>query len=337
MDIIERPHQVRRGDLYRTTRAAPVDAGDDRRFRDILDDAVLERAWLWRAITARAAELAPDVVAERHLERWVSDRNTRTATATLWYTKLDSGIARLVAARAPVPRDAEAAADALGRASDMDPAELVSVFVGAAATVAATIPRVERVAETPAMVAARMVCFAPTYRNLDTFATAILDSVTDTRYDLAVALLAGVIHGLPTTDAHLGALGPYLRTLTTQHPLPAVPASRQLRAGSSDPCLDADVGALVSLAAGAVHLNGFAAVHGWDRAVRACAALIVETALVTTGAEHRTATAVLADLLARWTLFEQDIPGVLGILARARSRDALTAGREDASYGSSSA
>lgn len=330
MDIIERPHQLRRGDVYGTPPAVPVGAGDDRRFRDILDDAVLERAWLWRAITARAAELAPDVVAERHLERWVSDPNTRTATATLWYTKLDAGIVRLVAARAPVPLDADAAAHALERASNMDPAELVSVFVGAAATVAATIPRVERVAETPAMVAARMVCFAPTYRNLDTFAAAILDSVTDTRYDLAVALLAGVIHGLPPTDPRLGALGPYLRTLTAQHPLPAVPASRQLRAESPDPCLDADVIALVALAAGAVHLNGFAAVHGWDRAVRACAALIVETALVTADADHRTATAVLADLLARWTLFEQDVPGVLGMLARARSRYALTARVEEA-------
>jgi hypothetical protein len=330
VDIIERPHQLRRGDVYGTPPAVPVGAGDDRRFRDILDDAVLERAWLWRAITARAAELAPDVVAERRLERWVSDPNTRTATATLWYTKLDCGIVRLVAARAPVPLDADAAAHALERASEMDPAELVSVFVGAAATVAATIPRVERVAETPAMVAARMVCFAPTYRNLDTFAAAILDSVTDTRYDLAVALLAGVIHGLPTTDPRLGALGPYLRTLTAQHPLPAVPASRRLRAESSDPCLDDDVVALVALAAGAVHLSGFAAVHGWDRAVRACAALIVDTALVTADADHRTATAVLADLLARWTLFEQDIPGVLGMLARARSRDSLTASVEDA-------
>jgi hypothetical protein len=328
--IIEHPHQLRHGDFYGTPPAVQVGAGDDRQFRDIVDDAVLERVWLWRAVTARAAELAPDRVAERHLERWVSDPNTRIATATLWYNKLDTGIVRLVAARAPIPHDADAAAQALARASDMDPADLVAVFVAAAATVAATIPRVERVAETPAMVAARMVCFSPTYRNLDTFAAAILDSVADARYDLAVALLAGVIHDLPTTDPHLGALGPYLSRLIAERPLPTVPASRQLRAEGSDPCLDADVVALVALAAGAAHLSGFAASHGWDRAVRACAALIVETALVIADADRRPETAVLADLLARWTLFEQDIPAVLGMLARARSRDSLTPGVEDA-------
>lgn len=328
MDIIERPLQLRR-DRYGTPPTVPAGAGDDHRFRHILDDAVLERAWLWRAVTARAVGLAPDLVAERHLERWVSNPDTRTATVGLWYTKLDSGIVRLVAARAPVPDDADAAARALDRASKMDPAELVSVFVAAAATVAATVPRVERAIETPAMVAAGMVCFAPTYKNLDMFAVAILDTVTDTRNDLAVALLAGVIHGLPTADPRLGALGPYLYALTAHHPLPPVPASCALRTTIADPELDADVVALAALA-GAAHLSGFAAARGWDRTARACAALIVETALVTSDADHRPATAVLADLLACWTLFEQDIPAVLRMLARMRSRDALTASLEEA-------
>jgi hypothetical protein len=328
--IMERPHQLRSGDPYGTSPAVPTGAGDDRRFRQMVDDAVLERAWLWRAVTARAAGLAPDTVAERHLERWVSNPETRTATAELWYTKLDAGIVRLVAARAPIPDEAEAAASALDRATKMDPAELVSVFVAAAATVAATVPRVERVAEIPATVAAGMVCFSPTYKNLDMFAVAILDTVTDVRDDLAVALLAGVIHGLPTADPRLGALGPYLGALTAQHPLPPVPASSRPRTATADPRLDADVVALATLAASAAPINGFAAAHGWDRAARACAALIVETALVTADADHRAETTVLADLLARWTLFEQDMPAVIRMVTRARSRDAQTPRLEEA-------
>jgi hypothetical protein len=44
--------------------------------------------------------------------------------------------------------------------------------------------------------------------------------------------------------------------------------------------------------------------------------LIVETALVTADADDRPATVVLADLLARWTLFEQDMRAALGMRAR---------------------
>jgi hypothetical protein len=72
----------------------------------------------------------------------------------------------------------------------------------------------------------------------------------------------------------------------------------------------------VALAADAANLIGFAARYGWDRAGRACAALIVETALVTADAHDRFASEVLADLLARWTLFEQDMRAAVGMRAR---------------------
>ncbi len=314
---IERSRERRRDalydDFYGTPPAVPAGVGDDGRFHHMVDDAVLERAWLWRAVTARATGLAPDLVAERHLEQWVADPESRAATAGLWSSKLDSGIGRLAAARVPIPGDADAATHALDTASKMDPAELVSMFVGAAATVAATVPRVERIAETPATVAARMVCFAPTYQNLDMFVVAILDAVTDARYDLAVALLAGVIQGLPPAAPPVVALGPYLSTLTNDHPLPTMPASRRPRTATADPDLGADVAAL---AAQSAHLIGFAAAYGWDRAGRACAALIVETALVTADGDQRSETAVLAELLARWTLFEQDVPAALGLRDR---------------------
>jgi hypothetical protein len=312
-NLIHRPRPLHHGDLDGTPTAVSAGSRRDLRFSQIVDDAVLERTWLWRAVTARAAGLAPDVVAERLLEQWVSNPDTRAATAGMWSNKLDSGIVRLTTARVPIPDDADVAARALDRASKMDPADLVSVFVGAAATVAATIPRVECFAETPATVAARMVCFAPTYQNVDMFAVAILDAVTDARYDLAVALLAGVIQGLPPTAPPVVALGPYLSTLTLQHPLPDVVASRRLRTATGDPRLSADVSALATDAA---NLIGFAARYGWDRAGRACAALIVETSLVTADADHRPATTVLAELLAGWTLFEQDMSAALGMRAR---------------------
>jgi hypothetical protein len=312
-NVIHRPRRLRSGDLDGTPTTVPARAGRDRRFDQIVDDAVLERAWLWRAVTARAAGLAPDLIAEGHLELWVSNPDTRASTAGLWSNKLDSGIVRLAAARIPIPDDADAAAQALDRASQMDPAELVSVFVSAAATVAATVPRVERAAETPATVAARMVCFAPTYKNIDMFTVAILDAVADTRYDLAVALLAGVIQGLPPAAPPVAALGTCLAALTAEHPLPDVPASRRPRSAIAEPHLGADVAVL---AADAANLIGFAARYGWDRAGHACAALIIETALVTADADDRPATAVLADLLARWTLFEPDMQAAIGMRAR---------------------
>jgi hypothetical protein len=312
-NVIHRPRTLGRGDLDGPPTVVSAGSRRDLRFSQIVDDAVLERTWLWRAVTARAAGLAPDVVAERLLEQWVSNPDTRAATAGMWSNKLDSGIMRLTSARVPIPDDADAAARALDRASKMEPADLVSAFVGAAATVAATIPRVERVAETPATVAARMVCFAPTYQNLDMFAVAILDAVADARYDLAVTLLAGVIQGLPPVAPPVVALGPYLSTLTAQHPMPDDPVSRRPRTAIADPHLGADVAAL---AADAGNLIGFAARYGWERAGRACAALIVETSLVTADADHRPATTVLAGLLARWTLFEQDMPAAIGMRAR---------------------
>ena len=316
---IELSRQIRREafqyDFYGTVTGAPAGAGDDRRFHHMVDDSVLERAWLWRAVTARACGLAPDASAERHLEQWISNPDTRAATAGLWSSKLGSGVVRLAAARFPIPHAADEAAHALDRASKIDPAELVSVFVAAAADVAATVAGVERILETPATVAADMVCFTPTYQNLDMFAVAILDAVTDARLDLAVALLAGVIQGLRPVAPAIVALDPYIAALTAHHPLPATPASPRTGRATTDPDpdLDADVAALAAHATG---FSGFAVDYGWDRAGRTCAALIVETAIVVGHTDDRSATAALADLLARWTLFEQDIPAALGMRAR---------------------
>jgi hypothetical protein len=95
--------------------------------------------------------------------------------------------------------------------------------------------------------------------------------------------------------------------------MPDVPVWRRPRTAIADPHLGADVAAL---AADAGNLIGFAARYGWARAARACAALIVETSLVTADADHRPATTVLAELLARWTLFEQDMPAAIGMRSR---------------------
>lgn len=59
----------------------------------------------------------------------------------------------------------------------------------------------------------------------------------------------------------------------------------------------------------------FVAANGWDRAGHAAAAVIVETA-AGTAARRQLASDALAELLERWSMFEEAIPLAVGMRTR---------------------